>query len=159
MIGGNTMNNQMKVIMENWRKNILKEEAKIMTVGDLKKALNDAVQAKRRNRAASELTKTGAGIILDLIPGAGTIKNIADVLINVYRLPDEKRSNTGLDALNVDDEISAVLDDRVENQFIKDYLKQFEKVPDSTNLGELDMTQLLTDFIKQKYNNTTVQKG
>jgi len=153
------MNNEMKVIMETFRKNVLKEEVKLMTVGDLRKALADAIQAKRRDIAASELKKTAAGLVIDLIPGAGTVKNISDILMNVYRLPDEKRTNTALDALNVDDQISAVLDDRVENQFIKDYLKQFEEVPDSTNLGELDMTKLLTDFIKQKYNNTTVEKG
>ena len=153
------MKNEMKVIMESFRKNVLKEQPDIITVGDLKAALLGALQAKKQDIAASELKKTATGLLIGLIPGAGTAKSIADILINVYKLPDEKRTNTGLDALNVDDQISAVLDDRVENQFIKDYLKQFEEVPDSTKLGELDMTKLLTDFIKQKYSNTTVEKG
>lgn len=153
------MKSDMKLIMENWRKNILKEQLEITTVGDLKAALLGALQAKKQDTAASELKNTATGLLLDLIPGAGTAKNIADILINVYKLPDEKRTNTGLDALNVDDQISAVLDDRVENQFIKDYLQKFDKVPDNVKLGELNMTQLLSDFIKEKYEQTKVEKG
>ena len=51
------------------------------------------------------------------------------------------------------------MDDRVENQFIKDYLTKFDKVPDDVKLGNIDMTQLLSDFIKEKYEQTKVEKG
>ncbi len=154
------MKNDMKIIMENWRRNTLNEqEAQLMTVGDLKAALLGALQAKKQGIAAGELKNTATGLLLDLIPGAGTAKNIADILVNVYKLPDEKRTNTGLDSLNVNDQVSAVLDDRVENQFIKDYLTKFDKVPDDVKLGNIDMTQLLSDFIKEKYEQTKVEKG
>ncbi len=154
------MSRKMKLIMESWRKNTLKEqEGQMMTVGDLKSALMGALQAKKQGQASEELKNTATGILLDLIPGAATAKSIADIVLNVYKLPDEKRTNTGLDAMNVDDQISAVLDDRVENQFIKDYLAKFDKVPDSVKLGDINMTQLLSDFIKEKYKQTKVEKG
>ena len=154
------MSKEMKLIMENWRRNIVNEQpVEILTVGDLKSALMGALKAKRKGIASDELKKTAAGILLDLIPGASTAKSITGMLMNIYKLPDDKRTNTGLDSLNVDDQVSAVLDDRVENQFIKDYLKKFENVPDTVKLGNLDMTQMLTDFVKDKYKNTKVEKG
>jgi len=162
------MSTDMKLIMESWRKNILTEEEtlEIKTVGDLKKALLMALKVKKQNLSKSAM-KTGAGKIgwelaKTILPGIGAAeaaKDVYDIMRSVYVLPDDKRTNTGLDVLNVDDQISAVLDDRVENQFIKGYLKQFEKVPDSVSLGNMDMTKMLTDFVAEKYKNTKVEKG
>ena len=154
------MSTEMKLIMENWRRNVLNEqETKMNTVGDLKRALLAAIQAKRKDIGKAELKKSAAGVLLSLVPGGVAAKKIYDVIRNVYTLPDDKRSNTALDHLNVDDQMSAVLDNRVENQFIKDYLKQFEKVSDDVKLGNLDMTQMLSDFIRKKYKNTKVEKA
>jgi len=149
---------QIRQIISEELRHVLHEQ-QIQTVGELKQALIGAVQAKKAGQAKSELKDTAVGILLDFFPGAGTAKGIADIFRSVYSMPDEKRSNTGLDFLNVDDDISVITDDRVENAFIKSFLKQFEKVPDNVKLGEIDMTKLLTDFIKEKYNNTKVEPG
>lgn len=148
-----------RIIKEELQLVIKEQENQIQTVGELKQALVGAIQAKKTNQAKSELKDTAVGILLDFVPGASTAKSIVDVFKNVYSMPDEKRSNTGLDFLNVDDNISVVTDDRVENAFIKKFLNQFEKVPDNTKLGDIDMTKLLTDFIKQEYGNTKLEPG
>ena len=66
------------------------------------------------------LKDTGAGLILNLIPGAGSIKTAFNLVKTLYKLPDDKRTNTGLDNLQVDDQVSAVVDDRIENQFLQE---------------------------------------
>ena len=71
------MKNDMNLIMESWRRNTLNEqEAQLMTVGDLKAALLGALQAKKQGIAAGELKNTATGLLLDLIPGAGTAKTL-----------------------------------------------------------------------------------
>ena len=149
---------QIRQIIKEELRLVLREQ-QIQTVGELKQALLGAVQAKKAGQAKSELKDTAVGILLDFFPGAGTAKSIADIFKNVYVMPDENRSNTGLDFLNVDDDISVITDDRVENAFIKSFLKQFEKVPDNVKLGEINMTELLSNFIADKYNNTKVEPG
>jgi hypothetical protein len=139
--------------------NVISEQELIQTIGELKQALLGAMQAKKANLAKSELKGTAVGILMDFIPGAATAKSISDLLTNVYAMPDEKRSNTGLDFLNVDDNISVITDDNVENAFIKSFLKQLEAVPDNTKMGAIDMTTMLTDFIAQNYGNTKVSPG
>jgi len=139
--------------------NVISEQETIQTVGELKQALLGAMQAKQTNQAKSELKDTAVGILMDFIPGAATAKSISDLIKNVYTMPDEKTSNTGLDFLNVDDNISIITDDNVENAFIKSFLSQFEKVPDNVKLGEINMTTLLTDFISQEYGNTKLEPG
>ena len=152
------MSNDMKLIMENWRREVL-NEASLNTYGDLKQALRGALKFKKGEVQKDALKDTGAGALMDLIPGAATAKNIFDLGKTLYSLPDEKRSNTGLDYLNVDDEISAVVDDRVENQFIQKYLKSLENIDDMTPLASTNITKLLTNFIEKEYDSTKVEPG
>jgi len=154
-----TQQDLKKIIKEELQSLLREQQESIQTVGELKQALLGAMQAKQTNQAKSELKDTAVGILLDFVPGASTAKSIVDIFKNVYSMPDEKKSNTGLDFLNVDDNISVITDDRVENAFIKKFLSQFEKVPDNVKLGEINMTTLLTDFIKQEYGNTKLEPG
>ena len=45
---------------------------------------------------------------------------------NTYSMPDEKRTGTAFDALDVDDEVSAIVDDPIENSFVKAVSKEIE---------------------------------
>ena len=148
-----------RIIKEELQLVVKEQENKIQTIGELKQALLGAMQAKKTNLAKSELKGTAVGILMDFIPGASTAKSITDLVTNVYAMPDEKRSNTGLDFLNVDDNISIITDDNVENAFIKSFLKQFKEIPDNTKVGDIDMTTMLTDFIAREYGNTKVKPG
>jgi len=154
------MSKDMKLIMESWRKNVVQEDprdqAEIQTIGQLKKAINGAIQAKRLGTVTGELKGIGAGILIDMIPGAGTIKSIFDVVKNTYSMPDDKRTNTGLDNLNVDDKISAIVDDRIENQFLKDLTQWATSQDDNTMLSDFNVTKRLQKFISDKYAQRTV---
>lgn len=152
------MSNDMKVIMESWRRSVL-NESNLQTYGDLKQALRGALKFKKGELQKDALKDTGTGALLDLIPGGATFKTIFDLGKTLYSLPDEKVSNTGLDYLNVDDEISAVVDDRVENQFIQKYLNTLESMDDNTPLETTDITKLLTNYIEKEYGSTKVEPG
>jgi hypothetical protein len=153
------MSKQMKVIMENWRKSILSEQNRILTVGELRNSISQAMKAKKGEVQKDAIKDFGAGLILDLIPGAASLKNAFDLAKTLYKLPDEKRTNTGLDYLNVDDEISAVVDDRIENQFLNDILNVLKDMDDTAELEDIDMTTRLSNYIADKFNNTKVEKG
>lgn len=154
------MSKDMKLIMESWRKNVIQEDprdqAEIQTVGQLKQAIKGAIQAKRMGKVTDELKGVGAGILIDMIPGAGTIKSIFDVVKNTYSMPDNKRTNTGLDNLNVDDKVSLIVDDRIENQFLKDLSSWANSQPDSAMLANFNVTKRLQKFISDKYAQRTV---
>tara|TARA_R110000796_G_C14343097_1_gene410603 strand:- start:84 stop:581 length:498 start_codon:yes stop_codon:yes gene_type:complete len=158
---------QIKRIIKEELENVLREQEDIQTVGQLKQALQAAVLAKKKNLAKDQMkggiSKFGWELAKTILPGAGlaaeAAKDIYGLIKGVYGLEDEKRTNTALDYLNVNDEVSAVVDDRVENQFIKDYLEFLKGQDDDQKIENIDMTNLLTNFIKQKYNQTTVSPG
>ena len=160
---------QIRQIINEELESVLAERIKIQTVGDLRSALEGAMQVKKKNLAKKHVKssgqKVGYAIMNALFPlwRAGTaVKSIMDItgmLKAIYKMPDEKRTNTGLDHLNVDDNISAILDDRVETQFIKDYLEFLEGQPDEQRIENVDMTELLINFIKRKYDGTKVEPG
>jgi len=159
---------QIKRINKEELENVIREqEEDIQTVGQLKQALHAAVQVKKKNLAKDQMkagaSKFGWELTKAVLPGVGlaaeTMKDIYGIIKGVYALDDKKRTNTALDYLNVDDQVSAVVDDRVENQFIKDYMEFLDGQDDEQRIENVNMTKLLTNFIKQKYNSTTVEPG
>jgi len=161
----------MKLLFENWRK-YLKEidwEAaaeetedvpqKIETVGDLRNILDKVTLAKRSKGGIAALKDIGISAVADLIPGAATAKSIYDVFQATYNLPDDRKTNTSLDKLNVDDQVSKVVDDTVENLFLKGVKDKFEGLSDDTPLEELDMTKLLSQYISDEFENTVVARA
>jgi len=148
----------MKLLMENWR-NFLKEgpEADAMqTIGDLRNAVRGAMMAKRVGAGKHAVKDIAVGMLADLVPGGGTAKSLWDVAKSMYSLPDEKKTDTALDALNVDDEISAIVDDTIENAFMKVLGDLLKKYPDDTSLEEVNVTTLLTNYIAKEFKNRVV---
>ena len=138
--------------MEGWRSHINEETAEeIQTVGQLRAAINKAREDKKKG-------VVGKGVIntLSSATGIDLIQNLGSMLKDVYRLPDEKRTNTFLDRLDVDDDVSNIVDDPIENMFLNDASKEFEDLPDDTRLDKIDMTQRLSDFIAKRFNQRTV---
>jgi len=153
------MSKQMKVIMENWRRSVLSEQERITTVGELRNSISQALKVKKGEVQKDALKDFGAGLIIDLIPGGASLKSAFDLAKTLYTLPDDKRTNTGLDYLNVNDEVSAVVDDRVETQFLNDMLGVLKNMDDTAALEDLDMTKRLSNYISSEYDNTKVEKG
>ena len=146
---------EMKIIMERWNKYRLIEEVEepIKTYGQLRNQLQTAIKSKKKEA----LKGFGIGLVFDVLGGA-IFKDTATFIKTMYSLPDNKKTGTVLDVfLNVDDDVSAIVDDELENAFLQDFMeiiksKRNEEVIDSS------VTELLQQWIAQKYSNNTVKK-
>ena len=152
----------MKLIMENWRGYVNEqpeepeEPSKLETVGDLRRAVAKAIGSKRMGQGTEAVKDVVVGAIADLVPGLHTAKSLFDVAKSLYSLPDDKKSNSPLDILNVDDQVSAIVDDTIENAFLKTVEKQIEGLPDDAPLADLDMTKQLSRYIASTHSDRTV---
>ena len=147
----------MGLLLETWRQ-YLNEEEVFRTIGDLRATVQKIIASKKRGQSVDAAKDLAVGAVLDAIPGASTIKSLFDLVKPLYSQPDDKKTNTALDKLNIDDEISAIVDDTIEDNFLKDLSQSLEKLPDETPLENVDMTKELAQYIAKKYNKRTVFK-
>ena len=145
---------QMKIIMENWNRYRLNEvEEPIETYGQLRSQLQTAISSKKKEA----LKGFGIGLIFDVLGGA-IFKDTATFIKTMYKLPDNKKTGTVLDVfLNVNDDVSAIVDDELENAFLQDFMKIIESKPDDEKITT-SITQELQDWIAEKYSQNTVKK-
>ena len=138
-----------KQINENWQRFLTEQDKpQINTVGQLKKVLN-IIATKGKAEGGKEFIKDfGAGLLADLIPGGASIKTAFDAYKAVYSADDKAKTGTGLDYLNVDDKVSAIVDDPIEMAFLKQLGKQIEDAPDDQPIQNFDTDKLLAQFIK-----------
>ena len=139
-----------KQINENWQRFLTEQDRpQINTVGQLKKVLK-IIATKGRAEGGKEFIKDfGAGLLADLIPGGASIKTAFDAYKAVYSADDKAKTGTGLDYLNVDDKVSAIVDDPIEMAFLKQLGKQIEDAPDDQPIQNFDTDKLLAQFIKK----------
>jgi len=144
----------MKLIMENWRKYIIKEvDEPIETYGQLRNQLQTAISSKKKEA----LKGFGIGLVFDALGGA-IFKDTATFIKTMYKLPDNKKTGTVLDVfLNVDDDVSAIVDDELENAFLQDFMDIIQSRPDDEKI-DASVTQELQKWIAKKYSSTTVKK-
>ena len=71
-------------------------------------------------------------------------------------MPDDKKTNTALDFLNVDDEVSAIVDDSIENAFLKVLGQELKGESDERRLEDLDVTTLLQKYIAREFDKRTI---
>ena len=173
----------MKLIMENWRAYQLDEvfsfgskkrekeweriaaggiHPDIKTVGDLSKA----IRLMRATNAGGEIGKLATATIADAIPGIGNIKAVYDnakdasgIVRNMYGLGDEIKTNTNLDKLNIDDNVSKIVDDPIEvtflNYLVKDLIPSLDP---ETPMERFDINKELQKFLIRNFDGTTVKK-
>ena len=126
------------------------------TVGDLRALIDDAMSTKRADQGKEAGKDLAKGILADLLPGGGTISGAFDAFKTMYSMPDDKRTGTALDYLDVDDEVSAIVDDNVENKFLKAVVDNIKDVDDSMRLADFNMTKKLAKYIKQNFDSRTI---
>jgi len=150
------MKNDMGLIMESWRKQTLNEE--LNTVGDLRKTIRDY----RAMEAGKEVGKKAVDVTLEQIPLVNNLysiwkgaKDAKDMLGRLYGAEDDIKSNTGMDKLNIDDNVSKIVDDKIEQAFINDLLKGIEQMDDNDPIP--DVNQKLQDYLKNKFNQHSVE--
>ena len=143
-------------LMTEWRQLLNEQEGELRTVGDLRRAVQGAIRAKQSGQGKDAGKDVAVGALIDLLPGAGTAKSLFDVVKATYQLPDEKKTDTALDALNVDDQVSAIVDDTVENAFLKALGNELKGIPDEKELSEVNFTTLLQKYIAKEFERRTV---
>jgi hypothetical protein len=131
--------------------------ANLETYGDLKKLINGISKQQKGEKIISKGKEFALDQILGLIPGASNAKTAFDFIKTAISKPDAKKTNTWLDKLDVDDEMSQIIDDTVENGFMQTMAKTIESEPDDKSLeDDFNMNQKMVDYLKQTYDGRTV---
>ena len=152
------MKDNMKLIMESWRNNSLQEQEEISTVGDLRKIIQDYRQMK----AGKEVGKKAVEFALEQIPGVNNVfsiwknsKEATDMIKTMYGADDEVMSNTGLDKLNISDDVSKIVDNAVETAFLNELLEMIKEMDDNDPIPNVE--EELQNFLKRKFNQHSVE--
>ena len=131
--------------------------AELNTYGDLKKLINNISKQQKGEKIVSKGKEFALDQILGFIPGASNAKTAFDFIKTAVSKPDTKKTNTWLDKLDVDDEMSAIIDDTVENGFMQAMAKSIESELDTKHLeDDFNMNAKMVDYLKKEYNNRTV---
>tara|TARA_R110002020_G_scaffold437012_2_gene647187 strand:- start:34 stop:510 length:477 start_codon:yes stop_codon:yes gene_type:complete len=139
---------------DGWRGFLTEQEnVEINTWGQLRKTVKGIVMRDKVEGVA----KVGLDVLADAIPGGGTVKKAWDLFKALYSAPDSKKTNTKLDKINIDDEYSAIVDDTIEDDFLKILVASIEKEPENQQIpDDWDISAQLEDYISKKYGNRTV---
>ena len=131
---------------------------KLNTLGDLKKLLKKAKSKKQDEIRGGGVKDAATGMLADLIPGAGTIKDLSTAAMKAYKLPDEATAQSALSFMNVDDDMSKIVNDEIENKFIKSFIDHLEGMDDDIPLdsSKLNVNRLLSNFIASEFNERTI---
>jgi hypothetical protein len=125
----------------------------LKTYGDLKRTIN----VIRLQKKGKKLAGIGFDLLLGSIPFLGNAKTAFDVYKAAFSRPDNMKTNTWLDRLDIDDKTSAIVDDTVENGFIKAMADIFNAEPDDKLLEpNFDMNAKMVDYLAKHYDNRTV---
>ena len=159
----------MKLILERWDKYKIIEQVQdsnqtprgVNTYGDLKEVLQ-AIELKRVGKLAADKVVDYLG---SLIPGASAVINVIkdardtfEFVKNMYSADDNFKTQTGLDRLNVNDNVSAIVDDNVEAAFLKNLTSSLMKIDDNTPINDWNATQELQKYLAQQFQGHAVKK-
>ena len=161
---------EMKNIVESWRGYVSEQEEEepeevevssneIETVGQLRTALRNY-----------KIKKTGAGLLTKLVrkgvesipvagPAIGAVLDAGELAKSLYGGDlDDKDPLPGLDAMRVNPDVSKIVDDDIEEEFLKVLSQELEEADPETPIDDFNTTGRLQNFIASKFNQTTVKK-
>jgi hypothetical protein len=123
------------------------------TYGELKKAIR-AISLKQKGIKVGKLVLDN---ILGSIPGIANAKTTFEFVKAAFEKPDTKKSNSWLDKLDIDDNMSKIVDDTVENGFLKMIAQVIDAESDATRLEpDFNMNAKMIDYLKNNYSGRTV---
>jgi hypothetical protein len=123
------------------------------TYGDLKKVIK-AIALKQKGEKIGDIA---LGTIMGFIPGAEAARTTFDFIKAAISKPDAKKTSTWLDKLDVDDQMSAIVDDTVENGFMQAMSKSIEAESDTKPLEpNFNMNAKMVNYLKTTYKGRTV---
>jgi hypothetical protein len=132
-------------------------DIELKTYGDLKNAINSISLKQKGDKIVSQGKSFALDQILGFFPGASNAKTLYDFIKAATLRPDNKKTKTWLDKLDIDDDVSAIVDDTVENGFLKYISDKIKSKNDNEDLeGDFNMNQELADYLSDKYNQRYV---
>ena len=132
-------------------------KVEIDTYGELKTLIAAITTKQKGLKIKGVVIDTIVDEIIGKLPGGPTAKKTLDFVKAAFGKPDSVKTNTWLDRLDVDDQLSAIVDDTVENRFLQDVSKRIEGQSDNTPLRQdFNMNTELVDFLKTNYKGRTV---
>ena len=92
--------------------------------------------------------------------GTGDVNQIfANIVRDVMTAEDNKLTTSGfMKMLNIDDQWSKMLDNKVEMEFIQDSIIYIKTLPEMTPMEDINLNQRLLDFLKEKFEGRTLAK-
>jgi len=124
----------------------------LKTYGDLKLALAN-IKKDQNLKKFKDVGGKAFSAALNLLPGVGTAIDAYGVFKAAFNKPDNVKTNTWLDKLDVDDDASKIVDDTVENEFLKVAADKFMDEPDDKVLDpNFNMDNELNNHLKGKFN-------
>ena len=149
---------KMKLIMESFRKNVIQEE-ELETVG----SVLAIIQKFRQAKAGGDVGKKALEMAVEQVPMLNNVwsiikgaKEAKDMIATLYGMEDKFQSNTGLDKLNIDDNISKIVDDKIEAAFLNYLIDALGKMNPDDPMPDVNI--MLQDFLADKFNQHTVKK-
>jgi hypothetical protein len=144
-----------------------------ITMGDLKKTI-ELIQSGLKAEQLKSQAKSLGGDIFNLVTTLAPIPNVVDAIVTgkdvvegllgivkVVSDPMKNKANAKaptlqqnpiMAALQVDPELSSVMDDQIEQEFLKQELAAIMKQANNTPDAPLpDMTQIFRDFLNKDY--------
>ncbi|MDB4276941.1 DUF4112 domain-containing protein [bacterium] len=123
------------------------------TYGELKKVIKN-ISLKQKGQKVGNIALDA---VIGTIPGIGAAKTTFDFFKAAFKKPDDKKTSSWLDKLDVDDEMSDIVDDTVENGFLKAVASSIEKKSDEEKLDpNFDMNEKMVKYLGDKYKGRTI---
>jgi hypothetical protein len=120
----------------------------LKTYGDLKKTIKAIALKQKGEKVAGVALDTVVG----LVPGLEAARTTFDFIKAAVSKPDVKKTKTWLDRLDVDDEMSAIVDDTVENGFMKAVAQSIDGESDEKPLEpDFNMNAKMVNYLQDKY--------
>jgi len=129
------------------------EYSDIETYGDLKQLI-DTIQKGERN---AKIKGVAIDFLLGAVPYLDKARTVFDLAKAAYGKPDNKKTGTFIDKLDVDDEVSAIVDDTVEDNFLAFIAKDMESKPDDAVIPkDFSMNDELQQYLEKEFKQRTV---
>ncbi len=161
----------MKNIVESWREYVNEQEEEedpgeeqvnsneINTVGDLRTALKNYKIKKTGRGVLTKVLRKGVEAIPVAGPAIGAVLDAGELAKSLYGGDlDDKEPLPGLDAMRVNPDVSKIVDNDIEEEFLKVLSQELETEDPNTPIGQFNTTTKLQNFIARKFNKTTVKK-
>lgn len=134
------------------RNDIANNSTKLETFGDLKRIIRMSIGSKEISRGTE-----AAGKFSNLIPGVGTVVGAVDLFSFLIKISGKSAVETkGLDRLKTDPQISSIVSDDIEEEFLKKLLKDIENRREDEPLGDWNSTAALKSYIASIKNGRTI---